>query len=247
VPVPTKGSRVRAFAAILGVSLCANAGATTVVAIWTPAKIVISGDSLINTSWTGANGQRQHKTFKDCKIRKFGSNYISAAGNYRIEPGGFDVWKSAARACQASATVDGCTARFRVELRSALERIAGKREVHLTVLIAGMQNGAPALDHVTLNGMPRGGLSVTSESFRQGRQKSGRVILGERDAIDRYERGAGSRVTDSVWEQALSLVTIEAHALPQEVGAPFSILTIDAAGGNWSIGGCCSEACSANK
>ena len=87
---------------------------------------------------------------------------------------------------------------------------------------------------------------MTSESFRQGVQKWGRVILGDRDAIDRYER-AGSRTTDSVWEQALALVTIEAHALPQEVGAPFSILTIDAAGANWSIGGCCPAACSVTK
>ena len=120
-------------------SSCANAGATTIVAIWTPAKIVISGDSLINSSWTGANGQRQHKTSNDCKIRQFGSNYISAAGNYRIEPGGFDVWHTAAHACQLSATIDDCTTRFRAELRSALERIAGRREVHLNVLIAGMQ------------------------------------------------------------------------------------------------------------
>jgi hypothetical protein len=234
---------LKAFAAIIGVSLCANANATTIVAIWTPAKIVIAGDSLLNMNWTGENGAPQHKTSKDCKIRKFGSNYISAAGNYHIQTAGFDVWETAARTCGSSTSVDGCTAKLRAELRGALAKVVGVHDVHLTVLIAGRQNGAPALDHITLVGTPDGRLSVKSESFRKGKQKWGRVILGERDAIDRYEHGTASTMTDSIQEQALSLVKVEARALPSEVGAPFSTLTIDAAGEKWTNPGCCPSAC----
>jgi len=233
---------VRALVAALGLCLCAKA--TTIVAIWTPAKIVIAGDSLLNMDWTGANGVPQHKTSKDCKIRKFGSNYISAAGNYHIQTAGYDLWETAAHACGSSTTVDGCTAKFRAELRSKLARVAGVHDVHLSVLVAGIENGAPALDHITVIGTPQGRLSVQSESFRRGKQKWGRVILGERDAIDRYEHGSASTMTDSIQEQALSLVRVEARALPQEVGAPFSTLTIEAAGEHWINPGCCPASCS---
>jgi hypothetical protein len=233
---------VRAFVAVIGLSLCATLNATTIVAIWTPSQIVISGDSLLNMNWTGDNGQPQHKTSKDCKIRKFGSNYISAAGNYHIQTAGFDVWQTAARACETSTSLDACTAKFKAELRSILAKVVGMHDVHLSVLIAGQQNGAPALDHITFIGTPEGRLSVKSESFRKGKQKWGRVILGERDAIDRYEHGSASKMSASIQEQAL--VKIEARALPQEVGAPFSTLTIDDAGEKWINGGCCPASCS---
>jgi hypothetical protein len=112
------------------------------------------------------------------------------------------------------------------------------------VLVAGLQNGEPALDHITLIGTPDGRLSVKSESFRRGKQKWGRVILGERDAIDRYERNAESTMTKNIQEQAASLVRIEARALPQEVGAPFSTLIIEAEGEEWINPGCCPASCS---
>jgi hypothetical protein len=236
--------RVRGFFAVLGVLICANAGATTIVAIWTPAKIVIAGDSLVNVNWTGQNGAPQHKTWNDCKIRKFGSNYVSAAGNYRIQAAGFDVWDTAERACTSALNVEICAARLKSDLRSILGRVVGVHDVHLTVLVAGLQNGAPALEHITLVGTTQGRLTVQSESFRRGRQKWGRVILGERDAIDRYERGAASTMTASIQEQALSLVRVEARALPQEVAAPFSTLTIEAAGEHWTNPGCCPASCS---
>ncbi|MGA3189573.1 MAG: hypothetical protein ABSF22_20905 [Bryobacteraceae bacterium] len=235
---------MRTLVAAIGLGLSVNAGATTIVAIWTPTKIVISGDSLLNMNWTGENGAPQHKTSKDCKIRKFGSNYISAAGNYHIQTAGFDVWQTAAHACGTAPNVDACAAKFKAELRIALAKAVGMHDVHLAVLVAGRQNGAPALDHITLIGTPEGRLSVKSESFRKGKQKWGRVILGERDAIDRYEHGAASTMTDSMQAQALSLVKIEARALPQEVGAPFSTLTIDEAGEQWTNPGCCPSACS---
>ena len=238
---------MRAFVAIIGIGFCASVKATTIVAIWTPAKIVISGDSLLNMNWTGENGARQHKTSKDCKIRKFGSNYISAAGNYHIQTAGFDVWNTAAHACGSSTNVamnvDACAEKFKTELRSILAKVVGVHDVHLSVLVAGRQNGTPALEHITLVGTPDGRLSVKSESFRKGKQKWGRVILGERDAIDRYEHGAASKMSDSILDQALSLVKIEARALPKEVGAPFSTLTIDAAGEKWTNPGCCPSSC----
>jgi len=239
---------VRAFAAVLGLGLCANAGATTIVAIWTPSKLVIAGDSLINLNWTGENGTPQHKTSKDCKIRKYGSNYISAAGNYHIQKAGFDVWDTAERACTSSMNFEICAARFKADLRGILGRVVGVHDIHLTVLVAGRQNGAPALEHITFVSQPDGRLSVKSESFRRGKQKWGRVILGDRDAIDQYEHGSASTPlssrTGSLQEQALSLVRIEARAVPQEVGAPFSAVTIEASGEQWINPGCCPASCS---
>src|SRR5580698_6466 len=238
---------MRALAALAGLSLCVNANATTIVAIWTPSKIVITGDSLLNMNWTGENGVPQHKTSKDCKIRKYGSSYISAAGNYHIQTAGFDVWQTASHACGSTTGVDQCASKFRAELRSALLRIVGIHDVHLSVLVAGLQNGAPALEHITLIGTPDGRLSVKSESFRKGKQKWGRVILGERDAIDRYEHGSESTMTDTIDQQALSLVKVEARALPQEVGPPYSELTIEASGEKWTNPGCCPASCPGMK
>jgi hypothetical protein len=140
--------------------------------------------------------------------------------------------------------VEICAARLKSDLRSILGRVVGVHDVHVTLLVAGLQNGAPALEHITLVGTRQGTLSVQSESFRLGKQSWGRVILGDRDAIDRYERGAPSTMTGSIQEQALSLVRVEARADPQEVGPPFSTLTIEAAGEHWINPGCCPNACS---
>jgi hypothetical protein len=235
---------VRGIVAVLAVSLCANARATTIVAIWTPVKIVISGDSLINSNWTGANGVRRHSLSNDCKIRKFGTNYISAAGNYHIEKAGFDIWQAAARACGSSTNVGGCAARFREELRVNLGQIGRTREVHVAALVAGLENGVPALDHIILIGTPSGGISVRTESFRRGTRTWGRVILGERGAIDRYEASSPSTMSSSIQDQVLRLVRVEAGALPQEVGAPFSVLAIGTAGEHWINPGCCPASCS---
>jgi hypothetical protein len=232
---------VKFLVAFFGLGLCANA--TTIVAIWTPSKIVIAGDSLINMNWTGENGAPQHTTSKDCKIRKYGSNYISAAGNYRIQKAGFDVWNTAERACSSSMNFEICAARFKTDLRSILGRVVGVHDIHLTVLVAGRQNGAPALEHITFVSQPDGRLSMKTESFRRGKQK-GRVILGDRDAIDRYERGSASTMAGTIQEQALSLVRIEARAVPNEVGAPFSAVTIEASGEQWINPGCCPASCS---
>jgi hypothetical protein len=218
--------------------------ATTIVAIWTPEKLVISGDSLLNSTWTGNDGQPRHKLSTACKIRQYGSNYISAAGNYHIQKAGFDVWESAIRACGADMNVDQCASKFKAELRRALSHAAGIHDVHLTVIVAGLQNGAPALDHITLVGSPSGQISVRSESFRKGRQTSGRVILGDRDAIDRQERAAPAGINGGIQEQALSLVRIEARAAPQDVGAPFSTLIIEPSGERWINPGCCPSSCS---
>lgn len=234
---------MRASIAVIAMGLCTNAMATTIVAIWTPGKIVITGDSLINSNWTGENGEPRHRTSKDCKIRKFGANYISAAGNYKIQTAQFDLWETASKACGSSIDVDTCAIKFRANLRSILGRAAGVHDVHLSVLVAGLQNGAPALEHITFIGQPDGRLSVRSESFRRGRQKWGRVILGLREAIDHYERTAPSTRTRTLEEQALSLVRIEARAQPQEVGPPFSTLAIEASGGHWTNPGCCPASC----
>jgi len=235
---------VRALVAVLGLSFCPHATGTTIVAIWTPSRIVIAGDSLININWKGANGLPHHRTSNDCKIRKFGSNYISAAGNYHIQTAGFDVWQTAGYACGSSTSVSVCANRFSAELRRILARVAGVHEIYLSVLVAGIENGAPALEHITLLGTAQGRLSVRTESFRRGRQRWGRVILGERGAIDRYERASASSMSQGIQEQALSLVRVEAWALPQEIGAPFSVLTIGPSGERWINPGCCPASCS---
>lgn len=235
---------MRSFVVVVAIGICAHARATTIVAIWTPVKIVISGDSLINSSWTAPNGAPQHQLSNDCKIRKFGTNYISAAGNYRIQIAAYDIWQAAARACGSSTSVSGCAARFREELRTDLGQIGRAREVHVGALVAGLENGVPALDHITLIVTPRGGMSVRTESFRRGRQTWGRVILGERGAIDRYEADSPSTLSSSIQDQVLRLVRVEAGALPQEVGAPFSVLAIGTAGEHWINPGCCPASCS---
>lgn len=235
---------MRAFIAIVGLlALCANAGATTIVAIWTPSRIVIAGDSLLNNYWT-RNGVRQHGTSEGCKIRKFGVNYISAAGNYHIQKAGFDLWDTAARACTTSGNVELCAARLKADLAGVLSRAVSVHEVNVTVLVAGRQNGVPAMEHITFIGQPDGKLNVRTESFRRGRQQWGRVILGDRDAIDRYEHGAASTMSENLEQQAVSLVKIEARAVPQEVGAPFSTLSIEAKSERWINPGCCQSSCS---
>jgi hypothetical protein len=233
----------RVFAAAAIMSVCASG--TTIVAIWTPEKLVIAGDSLLNLVSTSENGQQRARTAKDCKIRKFGKSYVSAAGLLHVKSTGFDIWDTAARACASAKSVDSCVAKLKTELQSALAPILkenrGHRangrplhEVRLTVLVAGIQGGVPVMDHITFLGTADDRLTVKAESFRKARRSHGRVILGDRDAIDEYER---THPTSE--EDALTLVKLQARATPRDVGPPFSLLVIDAIGDRWIEPGCC--------
>ncbi len=62
---------------------------------------------------------------------------------------------------------------FTAALRKALAPVVGARTVYLTVLVAGIENGAPALNHITFTGTPGARLSVRSESFRRGEADMG--------------------------------------------------------------------------
>jgi hypothetical protein len=162
---------VRVLAAAL--VLCLHAKATTVVAIWTPEKLVITGDSLLNSTWTGANGQPHHQLSTGCKIHQYGSNYISAAGNYHIQKAGFDVWESAIRACGGSVSVDQCAANFKAELRGALARIAGVHDVHLTVIVAGPHHvglRARRKAYRTIGIVPQGPAEIRTRDSRRSRR-----------------------------------------------------------------------------
>lgn len=241
----------RVLALSIGLSVCASA--TTIVAIWTPAKLVIVADSIITLVSTSADGHQKSRTEKDCKIRKIGKNYFSAAGILHVKSVRFDIWDSASRACASSSSLDICSAKLKPELQTALGRVvkqnrANRRsgrplhEVRLTVLVAGNQDGAPAMDHITFLATPDDRVTVKSESFRKSKSAAeGRVILGDRGAIDRFEKTHSANPGDSPEEEALALVKIEARAAPKDVGPPFSTLVIDAEGDRWPDPGCCGQ------
>jgi hypothetical protein len=231
---------MRAFVAAF--LFCAHASATTIVAIWTPQKLVISGDSLVNVNWTGEDGLHRHTTAINCKIRKYGAFYVAAAGNYRIQTAGFDLWEIAARACGDSVTIDHCSARLTASLRNVLETAARSQDVHVAVIVAGLDNGAPALEHITIAGTRGGRLTVSSTPYRRGMTRSTRIILGYRNAIDRFERATASS-NSTLEAEASSLVRVEEGAAPGEVGGTVSTLTIQPSGERWAHPGCCPASC----
>jgi hypothetical protein len=229
-------------ALVAALLVCVPASATTVVAIWTPQKLVISADSLINVDWTGQDGFRRHSTAINCKIRKFGAFYVAAAGNYRIQTAGFDVWEIASRACGDSVTIGHCAARLTVSLRNSLETAARTQDVRVAVIVAGLDNGAPALEHITITGKRGGALAVTSTPYRRGTARPARIILGDRDAIDRFEKTT-SFSNSNLEAEASSLVRVEEGAAPGDVGGTISTLTLQPSGERWANPGCCPASC----
>ena len=85
------------------------ASATSIIAVYTPSKIVVVGDSFFSASWTDKRDIPRAGTIRKCKVNQFGAVFIAATGNYLIQNAHFDFWMAARRVCGAAQSVTSCS------------------------------------------------------------------------------------------------------------------------------------------
>jgi hypothetical protein len=102
---------------LLTIAMAAPAGATTVVAIWTPARIVLAADTSLSRFDPATKTDVRQATV--CKIRAVGDNWYATAGLFEEPISGFALPAVAQAACERGCA-NGLSA-----LHSAFDGILG--------------------------------------------------------------------------------------------------------------------------
>ena len=226
--------------------------ATTIVVIHTPEHIVVAADSLWLSSYNG----RDYFPRISCKVRHVGAVYFSLS---TLDTDGMQVQSLASNAISNSDSVLGAANNFSRKLDEIAQRTAAHelestidrcwRKVCTEVVFFGIEAGEPIVVRVRIEqiGKSRGSLKLISRRDICKGKCGGRSrviwVIGQRSDISRSSEAAPTlmnRYSDQ--ELARRLVEIEKAALPQFVGGPIDVLTLDSNGGHWmpNAGGACS-------
>ena len=231
------------------VLFCSQLMATTIVAVWTPRRLVVVADSVVTGSVFGSDVIGHM-----CKIRQIGRVFLAASGAYESNLADFNLWSLAEQSCSGLVTnVDRCAEHLKNGVVSGMKRMqaqarsaiaAGYKAQHLYVsfIVIGLERDSPELVHWTFYAQPNGPIEQETETFKKsdGRMYA-RAILGNRIEIDQFIKTHPRWRAGTPEEEGRILVKIEADAFPEHVGPPFSILTLDRRGAHWVDKGCCSS------
>lgn len=236
--------------------LCGSLHATSIVAFWTPTRIVVAADS--KGSVGGRLGSRELQT---CKIRAIGSHYFAATGLTNVPEVGFDlnvIFGAVSTTDRPiSAIADEMAVTVRVKLFPALEFLRNKYPqnyaldfgersggIALAFMVFGVDDGQPrmAIRQVGAPGFPANDKSVDYPGASP--LGFGAAYAGQHDAIDRFiAANADWRQNLSLESAARQFVGLEATrsdlGTRNTVGLPLSMLEITANGPKWIDSGPC--------
>jgi hypothetical protein len=234
-----------AIAAGVAVPSCPiPASATTLVAWWTPQRLLIAADSRV------VDDARRTLNDQACKIVQSGSLFYASSGLVEDREAGLSV----AAAVQASAAV-GDSAAVRLEafltvVRPPLERaLAGFRRLDpaafqtlsaqkrpvLQVIFAQARSGAPVLAIGGFQLNPQGALAEVRQVVADGSDPRGPRLIYAGQQRNLREYLAGHREWPSQDGAALveTLVQAEIAAGTAEVGGPVDVLSIEPGRVEW--------------
>jgi len=214
--------------------------ATTIVVIHTPEHIVVATDSLWLSSYNG----RDFFPRISCKVRRVGSIYFSVS---TLNTDGMQVQNLASNAISDSESVTDAVNKFSRKL-DLIARGAGLHETQSTldrcwnkvcteVVFLGIEAGQPIVVRLQVEQIGRNRKSLKFIPHRDVCKRKCRItwIIGQRDEISR-RRKADPALMNRYSDQELArrLVGIEKASLPQFVGGPIDVLTLDSTGGHWA-------------
>lgn len=230
----------------------APSSATTIVVIHTPRHIVVAADSLWLSSYNG----RDYFTRVSCKVMHLGSIYFSVS---TLNTDGMQVQSLASDAIRDSTSVVDAANTFSRNLGKIAQRTAANeakstidrcwRKVCTEVVFFGIERGEPIMVRLRIEQIGKRLTSLKLISHRDvcKRNCGGRRrviwVLGQHTELFRNRETPNLMNRDSDQELARRLVQVEKAALPQLVGGPIDVLTLDSKGGHWmpNDGGVCSR------
>lgn len=217
--------------------------ATTIVLIHTPDHIVVAADSLWLSSYDG----RDYFPRISCKVRRVGSIYFSVS---TLDTDGMQVLSLASQAISHSDSVVDAANNFSRTLDVIAQKAAAHetqstldrcwRKICTEVVFFEIEARQPIVVRLRIEqiGKNRGSLKLIPHRDICKRKCGGRSriawIIGQRDEISRRSKADPAlmnRYSDQ--ELARRLVEIEKASLPQLVGGPIDVLTLDSTGGHW--------------
>ncbi|MDX6695142.1 MAG: hypothetical protein QOF02_2745 [Blastocatellia bacterium] len=242
--------RIKFARLLLLLLLCAGrVAATTVVAVKTPALIVIGADSKMTDTFGGGVGNQ------GCKIVQAGNLFFAYEGLARDRRTGFDIVKIAAEALavrpqaspaeRVSIMTGFITSRLFEELpdlkrhdpATYREKVEGG-QTFLKILVAGFEGGQPLLfvrgfRAAPLNGQAIG-VSVLPDDCLA--DCGGAVVvrmLGETAAIEGLAEETEGFWSGGIAEGVRRLIETEITARSEYVGPPVDLLRIDQTAARW--------------
>jgi hypothetical protein len=242
--------RMKLARLLLLLLLCAGrVAATTIVAVKTPALIVIGADSKMTDTFGGGVGNQ------GCKIVQAGNLFFAYEGLARDRRTGFDIVKIAAAALavrpqaspaeRVSIMTGFITSRLFAELpdlkrhdpETYREKVEGG-QTFLKILVAGFEGGQPLLfvrgfRAAPLNGQAIGVSVLPDDCLADCGGAVAVRMLGETAAIEGLAEETQGFWSGGIAEGVRRLIETEIAARSEYVGPPVDLLRIDPTAARW--------------
>ncbi len=219
-----------------------GAGATTLVALWTPDQVIPGADSLMLTNVPGVRGNA-------CKIGQAGSTFFAFSGLVDDPSAGFSARAAAERAIGEKSDLNGRMEQFLAlahePLARALDAVrhdepdswAWVQQGHppLQAIFAERGSGVPSLGIATIAMMPDGTLQDSAHIIAQGDDGRGPRIIyaGQQSGIRAWLHAHPDWYNGDRAALVRRLIQLEVDESPGMVGGPFDVVSIAATGAEW--------------
>ena len=227
---------------ILLLAAGSTVSATTLVAIWSPERLLLGADSAVITS-------DRKPPASACKVSQDGQSFYAFSGLVSDSSVGYDVMPLAHKAVQGFGDLSAHLKEFLQLTRDPLSRAVSAvrqdspaqylylQQNHpvLQVIFAEVQHGPPSLGIAQFTLGPGGSLVGFDKIIAQGDDGRGTRIIyaGQQTQIRAYlhEHKDWAGVDPTVLLR--DLIESEIKASNGEVGGPIDIVSIEANGANW--------------
>jgi hypothetical protein len=213
---------------------------TTLVALWTPEKVLLAADSRVT--------QDGGDSAEACKIAHSGTTWIAVSGLISDPATGFTLGPLARPALAQGRSVKEQIALLADALQPGLaravdglrrdapehySRFAGGRPV-LQAILAAQENGKPVLATIGFVLDAAGALQPRASLIDGADARGPRLIYaGQQDHIREYLRTHRDWIASDRQALVRDLVQLEIDANTGHVGGPIDVVQIDAAGPQW--------------
>ena len=213
---------------------------TTLVALWTPEKVILAADSRV----TQDNG----RTTDACKIAHSGSTWIAVSGLISDPATGFSLGPLARPALEQGRSMKEQLARFADAVHPGLTRavdglrrdapveyakLAGGRPV-LQAILAAQENGRPVLATIGFVLDSSGTLQPHASLIDGTDAKGPRLIYaGQQQRIREFLKTNRNWIDGDRQSLVRDLVQLEIDAGTGYVGGPVDVVEIDIGGTHW--------------
>lgn len=228
---------VAAFVFLLA---CRASFATTLVALWTPDRIVLGADSMVVSNGPAA--------YDACKIVHTGETWLAVSGLITDGNAGYELGPLARVALERPGPLREKMLRFAESVQPPLQRsldgmrrdspveyarLTGGRPV-LQAIFAVRENGRPVLATVGFVPGPDGSVSPRASLVDGSDARGPRLIYaGQQDRIREYLKTNRNWFDTGGQDLVRNLVQLEADASTGLVGGPIDVVELGLVGTHW--------------